>query len=135
MGKSGFRNLLSKGQTDFTSEKSVLRVDSNREIQIRMSWISFLPFHWEIRKRICKTILVNMGLLFANNPKSGFSNLNDDFPMERTLNLTFLKKFLLQPLNNSGFQRGQRSQSRIRTLFSFISRIMYLISIIAENYL
>ena len=32
----------------------------------------FLPFHWEIRKRICKTILVNMGLLFANYPKSGF---------------------------------------------------------------
>ena len=95
IGKSRFRNLLSKARTDFTSEKSVLRVDSNREIQIRMSWISFLPFHWEIRKRICKTILVNMGLLFANNPKSGFSNLNDDFPMERTLNLTFLKKFLL----------------------------------------
>ena len=26
------------------------------------SWISFLPFDWEIRKRICKTTLVNSGL-------------------------------------------------------------------------
>ena len=52
--ESGFRNLLSKAQMDFTPEKSVLRVDSNKQIQIRMPWITFLPFHWEIRKRICK---------------------------------------------------------------------------------
>ena len=50
----------------FTSEKCVLKVDFNKEIQIRISWISFLPFDWEIPKRICKTTLVNGGLLFAN---------------------------------------------------------------------
>ena len=30
------------------------------------SWISFLLFDWEIRKRICKTVSVNSGFLFAN---------------------------------------------------------------------
>ena len=124
---------------DFTSEKSVLRVDFNSEIQFRISWISFLPFDWEIRTRICKTVLENSGLLFANyacacktavgllrtvfqilfrisqlngknenpktdnlslksffrisrsiaNPKSGFENLNPDFPIERTLKILF----------------------------------------------
>ena len=46
-------------------------------------------------KNDLQTILVNMGLLFANYPKSGFWTLNEDFPIERTLNLTFLNKFLL----------------------------------------
>ena len=41
-------------------------VDFDYEIQIWILWISFLPFDWEIRKRICKSILVNSGLLFAN---------------------------------------------------------------------
>ena len=49
-------------RSDFTFEKSVLRVDYNLEIQIRISWISSLPLDWEIRKRICKTVLVNSGL-------------------------------------------------------------------------
>ena len=66
IGKSGFCNRTRNPKTDFTLEKSVLRVDFNLEIQIRISWISFLPFDWEIRKRICKTVLVNSGLLFAN---------------------------------------------------------------------
>ena len=37
------------GISDFTFEKSVLRVDFNLEIQIRISWISSLLFDWEIR--------------------------------------------------------------------------------------
>ena len=53
-------------------------------------------------KKDLQTILVNMGLLFANYPKSGFWTLNEDFPIERTLNLTFLNKFLLKPLNSCG---------------------------------
>ena len=44
--------------SDFTFKKSVL----NLEIQIQTSWIFSLPFGWEIRKRICKTVLVNSGL-------------------------------------------------------------------------
>ena len=54
-------------------------------------WISFLPFDWEIRKRICKTILVNSGLLFAKYAcacktavlKDSFSNPFSDFSIER----------------------------------------------------
>ena len=41
-------------------------LDFDYEIQIWILWISFLQFDWEIRKRICKSILVNSGLLFAN---------------------------------------------------------------------
>ena len=40
--------------------------DFNQEIQTRISQTSFLPFDWEIRKRIRKTAFVNNGLLFAN---------------------------------------------------------------------
>ena len=40
--------------------------DFQWEIQIRISWISFLSFNWEIRKRICKTIPEKSGLRFAN---------------------------------------------------------------------
>ena len=32
----------------------------------RISWISFLPFDWEIRKRICKTVRLNSRLFLAN---------------------------------------------------------------------
>ena len=62
----GLCNRTRNPKTDFASEKSVLMVDFNYEIQIRISWIRFLPFDWEIGKRICKTLLVNSGLLFAN---------------------------------------------------------------------
>ena len=51
----------------------------------------FLSFDWEIRKRICKTVLVNSGLLFTNYacacktavPKDSFSNPFLDFPIEQ----------------------------------------------------
>ena len=47
----------------------------------------FLPFDWETRKRICKTTLLNSGLLFANYTctcktavlKNSFSNPFSDF--------------------------------------------------------
>ena len=88
---SGFCNRTRNPKTDFTSEKSSLRLDFSWEVQIRISWISFLPFDWEIRKRICKTVLVNSRLLFANYAcacktavlKNSFSNPFADFPIER----------------------------------------------------
>ena len=58
IGKPGFRfwnpdfrfcNRTRSPVSDFTFEKSVLRVDFNLEIQIRISWISSLPFDWEIQ--------------------------------------------------------------------------------------
>ena len=95
IGKSGFRicNRTRNAKTDFTSEKSVLRVDFNWEIQLRISWISFLPFDWEIRKRIRKTVLVNCGLRFASYacacktavPKDSFSNPFFGFPNRTVL--------------------------------------------------
>ena len=48
-----------------------------KDIRIRISWISFLPFDWETRKRICKTTLLNSGLLFVL--KNSFSNPFSDF--------------------------------------------------------
>ena len=67
-GNKDFRfcNRKRNPKTDFTSNKSVLMLDFDYEIQICILWISFLQFDWEIRKRICKSILVNSGLLFAN---------------------------------------------------------------------
>ena len=48
------------------------------------------PFNWEIRKRICKTVLINSGVLFVNYAcvcktavlKDSFSNPFSDFPIE-----------------------------------------------------
>ena len=111
IGKSGFRFSKSKSgfpdrtqnpKTDFTYEKSVLRVDFNKEIQNRIFWISLLPFDWEIRKRICKTILVNSGLLFTNYAcacktavrKDSFSNPFFGFPI-RTVKRKVQKKKIL----------------------------------------
>jgi len=59
---------------------------SIKKSKIRISWISFLPFDWEIQKWICKTALVNNGLLFANYAcacktsvlKNSFSNPKTD---------------------------------------------------------
>ena len=59
-------------------------------MQIWISWISCLPFNWEIKKGICKIILVNSGLLFANYAcacktavlKDSFPNPFSDFPKE-----------------------------------------------------
>ena len=45
----GFCNRTRYPFSDFTFEKSVLSVDFNLEIQIRISWISSLPFDWEIQ--------------------------------------------------------------------------------------
>ena len=79
--------------------------------QLRNPNPDFMDFlfavRWEIRKRICITVLVNCGVLLVNhacacktavlsvkirfrisrsiaNPKSGFQNLNPDFPIKRT---------------------------------------------------
>ena len=78
-------------KTNFASEKSVLMVDFIWEIQIQISWISFSPFNWEIRKMICKTILMKSGLLFAiyvsvcktTVLKNCFSNPFFRFPKEK----------------------------------------------------
>ena len=122
IGKSGFRfwnpDFGFCNQTRIRKRIWSLRNPSSGWIWI--SWVSFLLFDWEIRKKICKTILVNSGLLFANyactckttllqdslsnpfsdfpierykrnlktdisNPKSGFYDLNPDFPIESTL--------------------------------------------------
>ena len=70
----------------FNREIRILDFAIEREIRKRISpprnpssgWISikksksgffgfsFLTFDWEIRKRICKTVLVNSGVLFVN---------------------------------------------------------------------
>ena len=60
-------------------------------LQIRISWIFFSPFDWEIRKRICKTVVVNSGVLFVNYAcacktavlKDSFPSPFSVFPMER----------------------------------------------------
>ena len=91
--KSGFR--FSKSKSGFPNR--------TRNPKTSSGWISikksksgffgfpFLSFDWEIRKRICKTVLVNSGLLFTNYacacktavPKDSFSNPFSDFPIER----------------------------------------------------
>ena len=52
-GNKDFRfcNRKRNPKTDFTSNKSVVTVDFDYEIQIWILWISFLPFDWEIRKK------------------------------------------------------------------------------------
>ena len=66
-------------------------MDFNQKIQIRVSWIAFVTvFLGEIRKKICKTVLVNSGLFTGKNEcacetvvllKIFFS----DFPEKRTV--------------------------------------------------
>ena len=70
-----------------------LRDPSSGWISIKKSKSGFRgsPFYRSIGKRICKTILVNSGLLFADNAcacetavhKDSFSNPFSDFPIER----------------------------------------------------
>ena len=90
--KYGFPNRTRNPKTDFTSETSVLRVDFNiKTSKSGFFRFPFLSFDWEIRKRICKTVLVNSGLLFTNYacacktavPKDSFANPFSDFPIER----------------------------------------------------
>ena len=64
IGKSGFR-ILQSNASEIRERISPPRNPSSGWIHIGISWISFLSFDGEIRKRICKTILVNSGLLFA----------------------------------------------------------------------
>ena len=99
------------GNPDLDFQNLNLDFPIEREIRKRISpprnpssgWISikksksgflgfpFLSFDWEIRKRICKTVLVNSGLLFTNYacacktalPKNSFANPFSDFPIER----------------------------------------------------
>ena len=60
-------------------------------MSIKKSKSRFIPLDWEIQKRICKTALVNNGLLFANYAgtcktavlKDSFSNPFSDFPIKR----------------------------------------------------
>ena len=99
------------GNPDLDFQNLNLDFPIEREIRKRISpprnpssgWISikksksgffgfpFLSFDWEIRKRICKTVLVNSGLLFTNYacacktavPRDSFSNPFSDFPIEQ----------------------------------------------------
>ena len=85
--------------SDFAIEREIRkqilppRNPSSGWISIKKSKSGFfgfplLSFDWEIRKRICKTVLVNSGLLFANYAcacktavlKDSFSNPSADFP-------------------------------------------------------
>ena len=78
--KSGFRicNRTQNPKTDFNAEISVFG-------------FSFLPFDWEIRKRIWKIVLKNSGLARARLSRekktavheNSFANPFTDFPIER----------------------------------------------------
>ena len=84
-------NRTGNPKTDFTFEKSVFGVDFNQETQIRFHGFPSLPFDWDIRKRICKTILLNSGLLFVDFAcacktavlKNCFSNPFSDYAKNR----------------------------------------------------
>ena len=129
--KSGFRILLSnaKSETNVTSEKSIPRVDCNEEIRIRIAWISFLLFDWETRKRICKTILLKSGLLFANYPcmsktavlKNSFSKPFSDFRKKKTKQNKKQNKIKHK-------KKGKERKSKERYL-SFETRFQMLCSI------
>ena len=88
----GLCNRTRNRQTDFTSEKSVPKGG----LQLRNPNPDFMDFPFTVqlgnpKKVICKTILVNSGLLFTNYacacrtavPKDSFSNPFSDFPIER----------------------------------------------------
>ena len=78
--KSGFRicNRTQNPKTDFNAE-------------IPVFGFSFLPFDWEIRKRIWKIVLKNSGLARARISRekktavheNSFANPFSDFPIER----------------------------------------------------
>ena len=67
-------------------------MDFNTEIMLRyLFWIFFLPFDWEIRKRIWKTVLKNSGLArscIISKKKTAvhensFANPFSDFQIQR----------------------------------------------------
>ena len=63
IGKCGFRSSIEIRISDFAIEHEIRK---RVGFQCRISWISF-PFDCEIRKSICKTVLVNNGVLFVND--------------------------------------------------------------------
>ena len=85
---------LGNPDLDFEIRKQISppRNPSKGRISIKKSKSGFhgFPFCWEIRERICKAILVNSGLLFANYAcacktavlKDSFPNPFSDFPKE-----------------------------------------------------
>ena len=91
--KSGFRILQSNTKSENGFHLREIRPQGRFQLRNPNPHFMdfFLPFDWEIRKRICKTILVNGGLLFANYAcacetavlKGSFSNPFSDFPIER----------------------------------------------------
>ena len=102
IGKSGFRFWKSK------SRFHLREIHPQGGFQLRNPNPDFLDFPFcrsigeSDRKRICKTVLVNSGLLFTNYacacktavPKDSFSNPFSDFPIE--LNRTVKRKIQKQ---------------------------------------
>ena len=86
---------LGNPDLDFEIRKLISppRNPSKGWISIKKSKSRFhgFPFCWEIRERICKAILMNSGLLFANYAcanktavlKDSFSNPFSDWPIEQ----------------------------------------------------
>ena len=75
IGKCGFRSSIEIRISDFAIEHEIRK---RVGFQCRISWISF-PFDCEIRKSVCKTVLVNSGVLFVNDACA----YRSDFPIER----------------------------------------------------
>ena len=79
---------MDRSRTDLRPPPEAIQVGS---IPDRSQKSANVPFDGEIRKRICKTILVNSGLLLANYAcacntavlKDSFSNPFSDFSIER----------------------------------------------------
>ena len=87
IGKSGFR--FSKSGFRISNRTRNPKTDFNAKISV--FGFSFLPFDWEIRKRIWKTVLKNSGLARARIiskkkaavHENSFANPFSDFPIER----------------------------------------------------
>ena len=92
IGKSGFRVLQSNAKSENGFHLREIRPQGGFQLRNpNPDFMDFLlPFDWEIQKRICKTILVKHGLLFAKYAcackttvlKDSFSNPFSDFPIE-----------------------------------------------------
>ena len=90
IGKSGFRVLQSNAKSENGFQLREIRPYGGFQLRNpNPDFMDFLLlFDWEIRKRICKTIIVNCGLLFANYAwackaavlKNCLSNRFSDFP-------------------------------------------------------
>ena len=93
IGKSGFRVLQSNAKSENGFHLREIRPYGGFQLRNpNPDFMDFLLlFDWEIRKRICKTIIVNCGLLFANYArackaavlKNCLSNPFSDFPKKR----------------------------------------------------